>query len=282
MTRRFLALAGSLCALAAPSVAYAGQCEDTFVKKGSIVSGMRFAATVSVPDMPPEVAINQMRGIIASRGYDIIASEPAAGALLIEQSVSGKARAFPIEINATSEGGVGTVVMEAKLRAGMSTKAELAKAELCAILVQLKGGKAGRLAAAGGSRAETQQAAPVAMNVQMFSQQISKDAERNAAAIPLRYKNKQFTLSGEVSYINPDGDQLRVAFKILQPHEMYLRLPGMASTLSEVSCLMAPGTSVYTMQLKPGKQVKLTGTFYEFSDIKDVTWFQNCRPAAGK
>lgn len=280
MTRRILALSVALCALGAPSLAHAGQCEDSFTKQGSFISGLRFKASVSLPDLPPEVAINQMRGLVAARGYDIIAAEPSAGALLIEQSVSEKARAFPIEINATQSGGVGIVTMEAKLRATMSTKAELAKAELCGVLNQLKGGKAGRLAAAGGARAETQQAAPIAMSAQMFSQQISKDAERNVAAINQRYKNKQFTLSGEVSYINPDGNQLRVAYKILQPHEMAIRLPGMASTLSEVSCLMAAGTSVYTMQLKPGKQVKLTGTFYDYSDIKDVTWFQNCRPAA--
>lgn len=282
MSRRFLALAGALCTLTVPSLAHAGQCEDSFAKKGSIISGMRFTATISVPDLSPDVAINQIRGIVAPRGYDIIASEPAAGALLIEQSVTGNARAFPIEINATSSGGTGTVVMEAKLRAGMSTKAELAQAEMCAMLNQVKGGRAGRLAAAGGASAQTQQAAPVAMSVQMFAQQISKDAERNAAAIPQRYKNKQFTLSGTVDYITQDGPSLRVAFEIMQPYEMALRLPGMAATISEVSCLMAPGTSVFAMQLKPKKSVKLTGTFYEYSDIKDVTWFRDCRPTAGK
>jgi hypothetical protein len=280
MSRRILALSAALCALAAPSLAYAGQCEDSFTKKGSIISGMRFTATVSQPDLPPEVAINQIRGIVASRGYDIIAAEPAAGALLIEQSVTGNARAFPIEINASSSGGTGTIVMEAKLRAGQSTKAELAMAEMCGVLNQVKGGKAGRLAAAGGANAQTQQAAPIAMTAQSFSSQISKDAERNAAAIPQRYRNKQFTLSGTVEYVTQDGPTLRVAFEIMQPHEMALRLPGMASTLSEVSCLMAPGTSVFAMQLKPKKSVKLTGTFYEFSEIKDVTWFKDCRPAA--
>ncbi|MCZ8170191.1 MAG: hypothetical protein O9272_00445, partial [Brevundimonas sp.] len=92
-------------------------------------------------------------------------------------------------------------------------------------------------------------------------------------------KNKQFTLSGTVEYVTQDGPTLRVAFEIMQPHEMALRLPGMASTLSEVSCLMAPGTSVFAMQLKPKKSVKLTGTFYDFDEFKDVTWFKDCRPA---
>jgi hypothetical protein len=280
MPRRFPSLLIAAGALATPSLAHAGQCEDSFVKKGSIISGMRFTATVSVADLPPDVAINQIRGIVASRGYDIIAAEPAAGQLLIEQSVSQYVRAFPIEINATSGGGTGTVVMEAKLRAGQSTKAELALAEMCGVLNQVKGGKAGRLAAAGGARAETQQAAPIAMTAQAFASQISKDAERNVATIAQRYKNKQFTLSGEIDYLRPDGNQTRIAFKIFQPHEMVIRLPGMPQTIWDVSCLMAPGTSVFTAQLKPRKQVKLTGTFYDFSDTKEVVWFQNCRPAA--
>ncbi|MCZ8171243.1 MAG: hypothetical protein O9272_05840, partial [Brevundimonas sp.] len=186
MSRRILALSAALAGLATPSLAHAGQCEDSFAKKGSIISGMRFTATISQPDLPPDVAINQIRGIVAARGYDIIAAEPAAGALLIEQSVTQNTRAFPIEINASSSGGTGTVVMEAKLRAGQSTKAELAMAEMCGVLNQVKGGRAGRLAAAGGANAQTQQASPVAMSAQMFSQQISKDAERNAAAIPQR------------------------------------------------------------------------------------------------
>jgi hypothetical protein len=272
----------TLAAFALPSAAWAGTCEDTFVKKGNFISGLRFTATTSVADMPPEVAINQLRGIVARRGYDIIAAEPAAGALLIEQSVSQNVRAFPIEINATATGGIGTVVMQAKLRAGQNTKEDAAKAEMCAVLAELKGGKAGRQAAAAGSSAVTQQAAPIAMTAQAFASQISKDAERNVAAIPVRYQNKQFTLSGTVDYLRPDGNTTRVAFKIMQAHEMVLRLPGMPATISEVSCLMAPGTSVYTMQLKPGKSIKLTGTFHEYSDIRDVTWFKDCRPAAGK
>ena len=231
MPRRFPSLLIAAGALATPSLAHAGQCEDSFVKKGSIISGMRFTATVSVADLPPDVAINQIRGIVAARGYDIIAAEPAAGQLLIEQSVSQYVRAFRIEINATSGGGTGTVVMEAKLRAGQSTKAELALAEMCGVLNQVKGGKAGRL-------------------------------------------------SGEIDYLRPDGNQTRIAFKIFQPHEMVIRLPGMPQTIWDVSCLMAPGTSVFTAQLKPRKQVKLTGTFYDFSDTKEVVWFQNCRPAA--
>lgn len=274
-----LSLAASL---AFPSLALAGPCEDTFQKKGNGITGLRFTATQSVPDMPPAVAINQLRGLAAAEGFDIMASEPEAGALLLEQGRSSNARAFPIEVNATQEGGAGTVRMEAKLPAGMGGKTEDFRTAMCGMLAKLKGGREGRTLAAAGARAVTQQAAPVALSAQEFSQQISKDAERNAVAVPQRYANKQFTLSGTVDYVIRDGDQYRVAFKILQPHEMVLRLPNMAQTMSGVSCMMGQGTSVFVMQLKPGKSIRLTGTFHRFDEFRDHVWFQNCTPAQGR
>jgi len=271
--------AAVLASIAVPTVARAGTCEDTFVKRGNVVSGLRYVAMTSVVDMPLDVAINQMRAIAAKRGYDIIASEPVAGSLLIEQPRTGNARAFPMEITATiNAGGVGTVQIEAKLPTGMATKAELVKPELCGMLAELRGGKEGRALAKAGAGATTIQAAPVALSAQEFSQQISKDSERNSAVIPLRYKGKKFTLSGTVDYVIKDGDHYRVAFKILQPHELAIRLPGMAATLSQVSCLMATGTSVFVLQLKPGKSIKLTGTYYDFDEFKDATWFKDCVP----
>ncbi len=278
---RALALVGASVA-AFPSVAHAGACEDTFVKQGNPVTGLRFKASAAVADLPAAVAINQMRGISARRGYDIIAAEPESGALLIEQGRTGKSRAFPIEIQAVSEGGVGTVRMEAKLPAGMAAGSDGARTEMCGMLAELKGGKAGRLAAAGGANAVTQQAAPVELSAQEFSQQISKDAERNAAIIPSRYAGKKFTLSGTVDFITGEAKTNAITFKILQPEQMVLRLPNMASRLSTVSCLMAPGTSVFTLQLKPGKSVKLTGTYAKFLEFEHSVWFKDCVPAQGK
>jgi hypothetical protein len=273
------AIGATLAAISLPAAAQAGTCEDTFVKKGNGITGLRFTAMISVPDMPPPVAINQMRGIAAADGFDIIASEPEAGALLLEQGRSSKTRAFPIEVNASQANGVGTVVMEAKLPAAMGGKSEDFKGYMCAMLAKLKGGKAGRLAAASGAQAITQQAAPVALSAQEFSQQISKDAERNSAVVGTRYANKKFTLSGTVDYVIKDGQVNRVAYKILQPHQLAIRLPNMARSLWNVSCLMGPGTSVYTLQLKPGKSVKLTGTFHQFDEFRGVVWFKDCTPA---
>src|SRR5690606_27155775 len=108
---------------------------------------------------------------------------------------------FPIEINATQAGGVGTVVMEAKLRATMVAPEAGARTEMCAMLAQLKGGKAGRAAAAAGSKATTVQGAPVVMNSLAFSHQIAKDTERNPAAVRPRYIGKRYTITGLVDYV---------------------------------------------------------------------------------
>jgi hypothetical protein len=262
-----------------PTMAQAGTCEETFQKKGNPITGLTFTAQTAVADMPADVAIKQLERVATQRGYIIIASEPAGGEMLIEQPSSGKARGFPLTANASvAPGGVGTVQVVAKLPAGMGAKSDPVKAELCGMLTMLKGGKEGRLAAKGAVGPGVAVAAPVALSAQEFSQQISKDAERNALSIPQRYKDRRFTLSGQVAYVIKDGDRYRIAFKILQPHELAIRLPNMAANLSEVSCLMAPGNSVYVMQLKPGKSVKLTGKFYEYSDLKNVVWLTDCVP----
>src|SRR5690606_18241071 len=67
--------------LLAAGTAHAGTCEDSFTKKGNILSGMTFTAAVTVADLPPPVAIRQMRGIVAAKGYDIMADEADYGTM---------------------------------------------------------------------------------------------------------------------------------------------------------------------------------------------------------
>lgn len=258
--------------------AHAGVCEDTFIKKGSPISGLRFIATTSVANLSPESAIGQLRGIVAGKGYDILADEAADGSMLIEQPMTGKVRAFPIEITAIDENGVGTVRLEAKLRAAMLVKEADAKTELCGILAPLKGGKAGLALAAAGKSAQTAAAAPVRMSALAFSHQLSKDTERNSAAIPMRYKGKKFTIDGTVDYIIKDGAFYRVAYKVPEPWEEAIRLPNTAPFKTNISCLMGKGTAAYTLQLKPGKSLKLTGTFHEFDEFRHTVWLNDCRP----
>lgn len=264
--------------MAAPAAAQSA-CASTFQKSGNPLTGLKFRATESVRDLSAANAINQMKAIMTGRGYDIIIAEPEAGSMLAEQPLSGKSRAIPFEINAVDQNGVATVTIEAKMKAAMAAKESDAKTELCTILGSLKGGKAGlALAAAGARGGNLGNGAPVAMSALLFSHQISKDAERNAATVPLRYKGKVFTLSGTVDYVTRDGDAFRVAFRIPNPWEEALPLPNAAKFKTDLSCLMAPGTGAYTLQLKPGKSVKLTGTFYEYREINPVAWFKDCRP----
>lgn len=276
---RLIRLLAAATLFVLPATAHAGACEDGFVKKGNFITGLRFTASQSVIDMSPAMAINQIQAIAIRRGYQVITAEPGAGSILIEQARQSNARGFPIELNATQEGGLGVVRMEAKLPAGMNAKADDAKVEMCGMLAELKGGKAGKLAAAGAGNATAASAPPVALSAQEFSQQVSKDGERNAAVIPARYANRRFTLSGTVDFISGEGKTNAITFKILQPEQMALRLPNMAAKMSTVSCLMAPGTSVYTLQLKPGKSVKLTGTFAKFLQFEHSVWLKDCVPA---
>src|SRR5690606_30298093 len=131
----------------AAGTAHAAGCEETFAKKGNVIGGLRFTASVTVADLKPVTAIQQMRGIVAAKGYDIMADEAEYGSMLIEQPMTGGARAFPIAITATEAGGASTVVMEAKLRAGQTTRDAAAKEEMCAMLNRIQGGKAGLAAA---------------------------------------------------------------------------------------------------------------------------------------
>lgn len=259
--------------------ANAATCEEAFVKKGNPITGLRFSAAVTVADLPPAVAIGQMRGLVAAKGYDIMADEAEYGSMLIEQPMTGTVRAFPIQITATQTGGIGTVVMEAKLRAGQATKADAAMAEMCGMLNQVKGGKAGAAAAKKGAVATTVAAAPVKMNSLAFSQQVSKDTERNAAGILTRYKGKQFTIDGLVDYVTKDGKDFRVGYKIPNPWEQAIRLPNQAPFKTDIVCYMAPGQAAFSLQLKPNKSIKLTGTVEDFDEYKHVVWLKDCRAA---
>jgi len=257
--------------------AQAGTCEATFIKQGNAVTGLRFIATTSVTDLSVKTAIEQLRGIVIPRSYDILVEEAEEGSMLIEQPRTEKARAFPITITATAENGVATVRMDAKLTTAMMVKTEAARFEMCGMLAELKGGKAG-LAGAAAAKNATSQRLPLRISVLELSSQVSKDTERNAAAIPLRYQHRRFTVTGIVDYVRKDGPHYRVAFRIPHPWEQSLRLPGAASFKTDISCLMARGQAAYALTLKPDRNVKLTGTFHDFDEDRHIMWLDECRP----
>lgn len=261
-------------ALLVPALAHAGTCEESFTKSGSFISGQKFAASVTLPGLTPASAIGQMRGIVVGKGYDVLAAEPEDGSMLIEQPQTGKVRAFPITITATPDG---NVRMEAKLRAGMSAPSEPAKAEMCGMLNQLKTGRAGTAAASAGMNAAGNKA-PLDMDALSISHQISKDTQRNAAAIPLRYKDKTFIVSGTVKSIDKMDDAYVVTYDIPEPYNETIRLPGTAPFKTDIFCRLAKGQSVFALQLKPGKRIKLSGVYANFNPNAHGLLLENCRP----
>ncbi len=263
--------------LLAPAAAQAATCEESFVKGGNPVTGLRFTATQSVSDMAPASAVGQLRGIVLGKGYAVLASEPESGAMLIEQPMTGKARSFPIQISATEQNGVGTVRMEAKLRNTMNISKEAAQTEMCGILAQLKGGKAGRaLADKGNAAQQTHSAAPIRMSVLAFSSQMAGEAKRSDASLEPRHKGKAFTLFGPVGYVGKAGDRYRVDFKLLE-NALTSIVPGSGYRL-EVSCVLASGQSAYALTLKEGHRVELTGIFDEYDLGRSTIYLRDCKP----
>jgi hypothetical protein len=276
---KIYALAAGAMVCSVPAAALAGPCEDGFVKKGSAIGGLKFTASITVPDLTPASAIYQMKGLALGKGYDVLTEEAEDGSMLIEQSQTQKARSFPIIVTATTAAKVGTLTMQANLRGGMMTKDEAAKAEMCSMLNQLKGGKAGLVLAAKGRTASAAPSAPTKIGAMVLSMRLSGEKNKNPAAIPLRYKGKSFTIDGTVDAIAKDGDTYRIDFYVPEPHEQVLRLPGQANFKTDISCLMAKGQAAYSLSLKPKKSVKLTGTFHRYRDYPPIMWLSDCRPA---
>lgn len=272
MKRLLLVLAG----LTAGTLgAHAGECESTFVKKGNIVTGLRFTATTSVRGLSPESAIGQLRGVVAAKGYDIVASLPEAGSMVIEQPATDSARSFPIEISAKQVNGAGVVRMIAKLRPTMMVGDKQAVSEMCGILAQLKGGKQGQALAAKGASAKPAAAKAQRMSVLRFSAMIGGESAKNTASINPRYTGKAFTLFGPVAHIGGSDGRYRVDFKLIE-NALTSIVPGSGYRV-EVSCNLAPDQAAFALGLSRDDHVELTGTFEEFDLGRSTVYLANCR-----
>lgn len=270
-----LTLAGAL--LCSTAAANAAECEGSFLKKGNQVTGLRFTAATSVNDLSAPSAVGQLRGIVLAKGYDILAAEPDAGSMLIEQPASGNSRSFPVTIQVTSENGIGKVQMDAKLRPTMNIPDAAARSEMCGILNQLRGGKAGLALAQKGNAAQaTRAAAPLRMSVLAFSSQMASEARRNEAAMVARHQGKPFTLFGTVATVGKAGQSYRVDFRLSESAISGI-VPGSGYRL-EVSCVLAEGQSAYALGLKPDKRVELTGLFDEYDLGRSTIYLRDCRP----
>jgi hypothetical protein len=274
MQRHLLLLA--IAALAPATIAQSQTCDATFTKKGNVLTGLKFAAMSSVADLSTPDAIKQLRAIVIARGYDVLATEPDAGDLLLEMPQSANQRSFPIVAKATSEGTVTTVQMQASLRGGSSANSDVVKAELCGILTELKGGEAGKTAA-NDVQSAAASTAPTVLNAQMLADRLSSERDKNVNEIPLRYKDRVFTLDGVVSSVIRDGESYSVIFDIIPWEKKAVRLPGESRTKTDIACLLAPGQSVFALTLKPKTKVKLTGTYREYREFPSTMWLSDCK-----
>jgi hypothetical protein len=278
----------TLCCMASVE-AFASSCQATFTKKGNPVTGLRYKAIHSVTDTNSSDAINQLRGIVLARGYDVLAAEPASGNMLIEMPQTADRRAFQIIASATSEGSITTMQLDAKLRAGVFTNDDMMRTEMCNVLADLKGGNAGAAAAAQGKKAVPGAGPPTAMTAQTLSDRLSRERDKNPDEIPLRYQGRSFTLSGHAEEVRKDGDTYGVRFETLDSHQKILStLPGESGIKTEIVCVLAPGQSVYALSLNPSnalglkvrKRVTLTGTYHDYRPFPSpsVFWLRDCRP----
>lgn len=157
--RLFLTTTLALSLVPAAS-ARAQSCDGTFSKKGNPVTGLKYTAVAGVADLTTPNAIRQLRGIVMARGYDVLATEPDAGDLLMEMPQAANRRSFPLVAKATTNGGVTTVELRANLRGGVFANTDSVKAEMCGLLGALTGGAAGVAAAAAGENASAAGSAP--------------------------------------------------------------------------------------------------------------------------
>lgn len=282
-----LVLTAALLAVVPIGPAIASTCEATFARKGSPVTGLRYTAIQGVPELSTPDAINQLRGIVLGRGYDVLASEPAAGDMLLEMPQSMDRRSFQIVAKATSDRDLTTVQLEARLRVGVFAKDEDVRSEMCGVLAGLKGGKAGIAQAEKGRDAAAGGAAPTVLTAQTLADRLSKERDRNPDEIPLRYKGRSFTLSGNVAQVRKDGDSYNIVFDIMGWEDKSIHLPGDSEFKTDIVCVLAPGQSVYALTLTPkgrafklSSSVKLTGTFadYRESPSPSVFWLSDCKP----
>jgi hypothetical protein len=263
--------------LALPAFLWAAGCEDSFTKQGNPFSGTKYNASVSVPDLNVPDAMAQLRGIAVEKKLDILTEDVPNGSMLLEYRESFRNKPIPYVVSVAEEGKGVAVSILVKLNKGAIAKADDAKTEMCSILNAVKGGEAGRLATQKGSAAGGD-VAPRQVDAYRWSMELARHTQESAESVPLRNRGKAFTVSGKVDYVRKDGDVYRVAFDIPERSEAVFRLPNDPSFKIDISCLMAPKHAAWSVALRPGEKIKLTGVYSDFDSIRKVIWLEGCKP----
>ena len=255
----------------------AGTCEANFAKSGSPFSGTQYTSTITVDNLSPTDALNQVRGIMIAEKMDVITEDPEGGTLLVEQRATTTTRAIPTLVSVTGKGTATRIDMMIKIDKGVLAKQEDIKRYLCELLAKTQGGEAGRLAAAQGSKAQNA-GFSAQKDAFVFSMEIANEAKANAVALNARHKGRTYTLSRKIDYIQQDGDDYNVSFEIPEMRNRALSpLPGQANFRVGLACLFRPNQLATVLTLREKQRVTLTGTFYRYDDFKKVAWLENCK-----
>ena len=272
---RKLILTSLLLALSSP--VFAGECEDNFTKSGNLFKGNQYNSSVTVPNLSIKDGLGQMRGIIISEKMDVITEDLESGVMLAEQRGTSIARPIPSIITITTEGTTANVDFTVKPEKGVFGKPEDIKGFICKLLVQLKGGKEGKLAAGKGSK--TQNVADTTnRDVYTFSREIANEAKKNAVAVNARHKGRSYSLKGKIDYIQEDGEDYNVSFEIPnQTDAGIISIPGDAPFRVGVACLFRPNQLAWVLTMREKQSVTFIGNFYRYDNIKKMVWLENCK-----
>ncbi|MCR6702330.1 MAG: hypothetical protein NVV68_14800 [Dokdonella sp.] len=256
--------------------AFAGPCETNFSKKGTPFTGTVYRSSIALADLTVASAIEQLGAIAASDKLAVLSSDPEGGSLLVEQPETARNKPIPMILGATTEGGVTHLTMEVKLSAGAFAKADDVRREICTMLGKVQPGAAGA-AAARRLAADTADAAPERLDAFIFSQQIARQAGENQSTINVRYKGRRYTLTGRADFIMEDGEGYNVGFSIPEMNERVIATGPLGAKFKVgVSCLMAKSQTAYTLSLREGDRIALTGTFARYDQFRHVVWLDGC------
>lgn len=132
---RSLLLTLALIGFATPAVATT--CEESFQKKGNLLNGTVFSASVQVEGLSIERAFSQLRRILARDGIRTISTDVTEGVMKAENPATAFQRALPIDVFASTEGNQLNVEMIFTLPSGVTASQNTVKRHLCGALNQL-------------------------------------------------------------------------------------------------------------------------------------------------
>lgn len=267
----------ALLSLSAP--AFADECAANFRKAGNPLVMTTYSSAVTVPDLGTRDALAQMRGIMVAEKMDVLADDPEAGTLLVEQRQDNAKRPIPTTINVSEVASGARVEMSVKMERGVFSKVEQIKPYMCGLLAKVKGGKAGVAAAKKGAGAVNAEATG-RQDVFLFSRMIAGEANKNAIAVNARHKGRKYTLAGRIETLMEDGEDYNLVFDIPEISEMAIKpLPFDAQFRVGVSCLFKPNQLATVLSMREGQKVTLTGTVLKYDNFRKVIWLENCSKA---